>query len=67
MLKRNYRRPSAKLKLQDVIKIRELLDEGMFQNRIAALFDVNPGRISEIKTGKHPLCALLSQPQLPLM
>lgn len=54
--KKNHRRPSAKLQAQDILKIRQLLEEGMFQNRIAAMYDVNPGRISEIKTGKHPLC-----------
>ncbi|HEX2752125.1 MAG TPA: hypothetical protein VHP34_03275 [Alphaproteobacteria bacterium] len=54
--KKSHRRPSAKLKPQDIIKIRQLLADGVFQNRIAAMYDVNPGRISEIKTGKHPLC-----------
>lgn len=49
------RKPSAKLTRTDVQKIKELLDAGWYQNRIAALFDVNQGRISEIKTGKYPL------------
>jgi len=47
------RRPSRKLTWEDVAIIKKMLLEGHFQNRIAALFDVNPGRISEIKTGKR--------------
>jgi hypothetical protein len=36
-------------------KIKYLLKLGWFQNRIAAVFDVNPGRVSEVKSGKrHP-------------
>lgn len=46
------RKPSRSLNRQDVATIKKLLNEGWFQNRIAAVFDVNPGRISEIKTGK---------------
>lgn len=49
------RRPSRQLTRTEVDRIRELLDAGWFQHRIASLFDVNQGRISEIKTGKHPL------------
>jgi hypothetical protein len=43
------RKPSKKLNELDAAKIKRLLNEGHFQNRIAAMFDVNPGRISEIK------------------
>jgi len=32
--------------------IKKRIAEGEFLNRIAADYDVNPGRISEIKTGK---------------
>ncbi len=46
------RNPSRQLTWQDVAEIKKLLSEGHFQNRIAAKYDVNPGRISEIKTGK---------------
>lgn len=46
------RNPSRQLTWQDVAEIKKLLEEGHFQNRIAAKYDVNPGRISEIKTGK---------------
>jgi len=38
----NYGRPSRRLTLEDWL-----------QSRIAAHFDVNSGRISEIKTGKR--------------
>ena len=42
------RRPSTKLTFSDAIEIWLLYWNGEFQNRIAAKFDVNPGRISEI-------------------
>lgn len=48
----NYRKPSRSLTRQDAAEIKKLITEGHFQNRIAAMFDVNPGRISEIKTGQ---------------
>ncbi|WP_299139272.1 hypothetical protein [uncultured Tateyamaria sp.] len=46
------RKPSPKLTFKDAVKIQRRLKQGEFQNRIAADYDVNPGRISEIKTGK---------------
>ena len=46
------RKPSRKLTFDDAIAIWRRLIAGEFQNRIAADFDVNPGRISEIKTEK---------------
>jgi len=49
------RKPSSKLSFKDAVEIQRRLKRGEFQNRIAADYDVNPGRISEIKTGKlHP-------------
>lgn len=49
------RKPSTKLSFKDAVEIQKRLKRGEFQNRIAADFDVNPGRISEVKTGKlHP-------------
>lgn len=45
------RLPSATLNYEGAVQVQILLMEGHFQNRIAAQFDVNPGRISEIKTG----------------
>jgi hypothetical protein len=45
------RKPSYTLKPIDVPFIKKRIREGDFLNRIAADYDVNPGRISEIKTG----------------
>ncbi len=46
------RKPSRVLTREQVAIIKKMLREGHFQNRIAAMFDVNPGRISEINTGQ---------------
>lgn len=49
------RKPSRSLTFEDAIKVWLLHWKGEFQNRIAALFDVNPGRVNEILKGhKHP-------------
>lgn len=45
--------PSRRLNYDDAIKVWELFRSGEFQHRIAAFFDVNPGRISEIIKGKR--------------
>ena len=45
-------RPSRRLTQEDAIKIWHMLWDGWLQSRIAAYFDVNIGRISEVKTGK---------------
>ncbi|WP_226778983.1 hypothetical protein [Oceaniglobus trochenteri] len=53
----DHRRPSRKLSEEDRKVILERLKRGEFQNRIAADYDVNPGRISEIKndgSGSEP-------------
>lgn len=47
-----YRRPSRKLTESDAAVIINRIGSGEFQNRIAADYDVNPGRIAEIKKGK---------------
>lgn len=47
-----YRRPSPKITAPMVPNIKKRILSGEFLNRIAADYDVNPGRISEIKTGK---------------
>ncbi len=47
-----FRKPSRVLTEDDVAIIKRRLSRHEFQHRIAADFDVNPGRISEIKTGK---------------
>lgn len=46
------RNPSSKLTAKDAAIIKARIRQGEYLNRIAADFDVNPGRISEIKTGK---------------
>lgn len=44
--------PSYRIRPEDVPFIKKRIREGEFLNRIAADYDVNPGRISEIKTGQ---------------
>ncbi len=52
---RSNRMPSRRLTFEDAVQVHLLLMEGVFQSRIAARFDTNSGRVSEIKTGKrHP-------------
>jgi predicted XRE-type DNA-binding protein len=46
------RKPSRKLTEADAAQIKKLLQQREIQSRIAAQFDVNGGRISEINTGK---------------
>jgi hypothetical protein len=48
---RYVRRPSRIINPRDVPIIKKRIRNGEFLNRIAADYDVNPGRISEIKTG----------------
>lgn len=50
---RDSRKPSYRLSRADAAIVKWLLGQGLFVNRIAAMFDVNPGRISEIKTGRR--------------
>lgn len=45
--------PIAKLKATDVIKIRELLAEGLSQRKIARLYSVTQSAIGDISTGKR--------------
>ena len=47
------RKPSYRITPADVPAIKKRIEDGDFLNRIAADYDVNPGRISEIKTGKR--------------
>jgi hypothetical protein len=51
------REPSYRIKPSDVPIIKKRIREGDFLNRIAADFDVNPGRIAEIKKG-HKFAAI---------
>lgn len=46
----NPRTPSKRIPATEIPKILDRLSRGEFQNRIAADYDVNQGRISEIKT-----------------
>lgn len=46
------RQPSKRLTDADAKIIKKRLKDGDMQSRIAADFDVNGGRISEINTGK---------------
>lgn len=49
------RAPSRKLTFEEAVEVHRLLMDGWLQSRIAAHFDTNGGRISEINTGKkHP-------------
>jgi hypothetical protein len=45
------RKPSYRITPRDVPFIKKRIREGEFLNRIAADYDVNPGRIAEIKKG----------------
>lgn len=52
---REVRKPSLSMqRLRPFVPvIKKRIWQGEFLNRIAADFDVNPGRISEIKTGRR--------------
>jgi hypothetical protein len=49
--RRDARQSSRHLTFDDAVQIVRMYDEGMLQSRIAAHFDVNQGRVSEIVTG----------------
>jgi hypothetical protein len=49
------RRPSYRLTFQDAVRVWMMHLAGHFQNRIASMFDVNPGRVNEVIKGtRHP-------------
>lgn len=49
------RQPSHRLTFEDAIDVHRRLRRGEFVHRIAAHFDVNPGRVAEVKRGVlHP-------------
>ena len=49
-------RPSRQLTQEDAVQVWLMIWDGWLQSRIAAHFDVNAGRISEVHTGKrHPI------------
>lgn len=45
-------RASRRLSYEEAVQVHLMLMDGWLQSRIAAHFDVNSGRISEINTGK---------------
>jgi hypothetical protein len=48
-------RPSRKLSFDDAVEVWLRYWSGEFQHRIAASFDVNPGRVNEVLKGhRHP-------------
>jgi len=47
-----YNKPSYQLTFEDAVQVHLMLMDGWFANRIAAHFDVNPGRISDVKFGR---------------
>jgi len=53
MSKKHIGHPSKKLTRAEAAEIKKLLLSGELQHRIAARFDVNSARISEINTGKR--------------
>lgn len=49
------RTPSRQLSFEDAVNIWLRYWNGEFQHRIAASFDVNPGRVNEVLKGsRHP-------------
>ena len=59
----NNRQPSNTLTYEDAIQIHLRHRAGEFQHRIAASFDVNPGRVNEVVKGKR-FPEALSDPRL---
>ncbi|WBU52770.1 hypothetical protein [Paracoccus sp. SCSIO 75233] len=49
---KSNRQPSYKLTFEDAVQIWKRYLNGEFQNRIAASFDVNPGRVNEVLKGR---------------
>jgi len=55
MTMRRNRKPSYRLTFNDAVEVWRRYWAGEFQNRIAACFDVNPGRVNEVVKGQlHP-------------
>ena len=47
-----YPRVSKELTFEEAVEVHKMIHAGIIQSRIAAHFDVNNGRISEVNTGK---------------
>lgn len=51
----NVRKPSHRLTFEEAVEVQIRILRGELHSRIAPDYDVNSGRISEVKTGKlHP-------------
>lgn len=58
----DHRKPSYRLTYQDAIRIWHRYWRGEFQNRIAADYDVNPGRVNDVIKGRlHPGSEITAQ------
>jgi hypothetical protein len=54
-MRKPTRTPSHRLTFMEAVDVWRRHAAGEFQNRIAALYDVNPGRVNEVLKGKrHP-------------
>lgn len=54
-MSRVVRNPSRRLTFDDAVAVHTRLIDGEFYSRIAADFDVNQGRIADVKLGRmHP-------------
>ncbi|RKE93520.1 hypothetical protein C8N30_2577 [Sulfitobacter guttiformis] len=49
----DFRRPCYRLTFDDAVEVWRRYLKGEFQNRIAAFFDVNQGRVNEVLKGKR--------------
>ena len=56
--------PSRRLTFDDAIKVWAMFRAGEFQHRIAAYFDVNPGRVNEVVKGKRHVGSGSSYPPM---
>lgn len=62
----NPRRPSYRLTFDDAVRVWRMHWSGEINSRIAAHFDVNQGRISEVLTRKHHAGSELAARQAPV-
>lgn len=62
----DIRKPSYRLTFEDAVQVWLRHWSGEFQNRIAADYDVNPGRVNEVIKGKlHPGSEAEARRRLP--
>lgn len=61
------RKPSPPITAELASKIKALKASGLYHHQIAALLEINQGRVSEVMTGKrHPSVPPANEPWLPL-